>query len=68
MVYFQTQNPYLGKFWKVLQWNMFVIFMAIWSIERSNGIFNGHLVRFCGHLVIFGMFYREKSGNPARNT
>jgi hypothetical protein len=36
---------------------------------RPNGIFYGHLVNFCGHLGIFfsrfGMWYREKSGNPA---
>jgi hypothetical protein len=67
MVYFQTKNPNLGKFRRVL-------------IEDVS-IFNGHLVYlrpfdiFDGHLVYFvviwyispllGMLYREKSGNPA---
>jgi hypothetical protein len=45
MVYFQTKNHNLGKFWKVLQWKMLVFlgpfclfygqmvyFMAIWYI------------------------------------
>jgi hypothetical protein len=68
MVYFQTKNPYLGKFWKILQWKMFGIFRAILSISRPTGIFCGHLVQF---VVIwytftrFGMLYREKYGNPA---
>jgi hypothetical protein len=63
MVYFQTQNPYLGKFWKVLQWKMLVFlkpfclfygemvyFMAIWYSLWSFGI-------FCGHLVYFFKFW-----------
>jgi hypothetical protein len=29
MAYFQTKNPTLGKFWRVLQWKMLVYFMAI---------------------------------------
>jgi hypothetical protein len=32
MAYFQTKNPNLGKFWKDLQWEMLVYFMAIWYI------------------------------------
>jgi hypothetical protein len=43
MVYFQTKNPSLDKFCRVLQWEMFVRFMAdlkaIWY--------------FCGLLVYF---------------
>jgi hypothetical protein len=46
MVYFQTKNPNLGKFWKVLQWNMFGIFRAILSILLPNCIVYGHLVQF----------------------
>jgi hypothetical protein len=68
MVYFQTENPNLGKFWKVLQWKMFGIFRAILSISRPTGIFYGHLVHFVVIWYIFtrfGMLYREKSGNPA---
>jgi hypothetical protein len=32
MVYFQTKNPDLGKFWRALQWKMLVYFMDIWHI------------------------------------
>jgi hypothetical protein len=32
MIYFQTRNPNLGKFWRFLQWKMLVYFMDIWSI------------------------------------
>jgi hypothetical protein len=39
MVYFQTQNHNLGKFWRVL-----VYFMAICSILRPFGIVYGNLV------------------------
>jgi hypothetical protein len=39
MVYFQTKNPTLGKFWKVLQWKILVHFMDIWSILLPFGIF-----------------------------
>jgi hypothetical protein len=35
MVCFQTKNPNLGKFWRVLQWKMMVYFMVTWSILRS---------------------------------
>jgi hypothetical protein len=39
MVYFQTQIPKLGKFWRVLQWKMLLYFMAIWSILRPFGMY-----------------------------
>jgi hypothetical protein len=67
MVHFQTKNPNLGKFWKVLQWKMFGIFRAILSISRPTGVFYGHLVHFVVIWYIFtrfGMLHREKSGNP----
>jgi hypothetical protein len=60
MVYFQTENHNLGKFWRV--------FVDIQSIFLPFGIFYGHLIYvFCGHLVYFprcGLFYQEKSGSP----
>jgi hypothetical protein len=68
MVYFQTKNPTLGKFGRVLPWTMLVYFMVLWSIFRPVGIFYGHLAYF---LIIwyisprFGMLYQEKSGIPA---
>jgi hypothetical protein len=46
MVYFQTQNPSLGKFGRALQWNMSAYFVVIWSILWSIGIFDGQLVYF----------------------
>jgi hypothetical protein len=59
MVYFQTRNPNLSKFWSVLQWQILVYFMDIWSfyghlkyfmdiwsILRTFEIFYGHLVYF----------------------
>jgi hypothetical protein len=65
MVHFQTKNPYLGKFWRALQWQMLVYFVAIWSILLPFGNVCRHLVYFWpfgiflviwyifGHLVYF---------------
>jgi hypothetical protein len=54
MVYFQTNHPILGKFWKVLQtedigifYGDTVYFMAEWYI----------LWPFCGKLVYFFPFW-----------
>jgi hypothetical protein len=44
MVCFQTKNPYLGKFWRALDWKMLRSFMAIWNILRTYGKFYDHLV------------------------
>jgi hypothetical protein len=68
MAYFQTQNPYLGKFWRVLQWKMLIDVMPIWStlptaiwyVLSPLGIFYGYLV----HFFRFGMLSQEKSCNP----
>jgi hypothetical protein len=27
----QTKNPNLGKFWRALDWKMFIYFVAIWN-------------------------------------
>jgi hypothetical protein len=35
MVYFQTKNPNLGKFWRALDWTMLIYFMTIWNILRA---------------------------------
>jgi hypothetical protein len=62
MVYFQTKNPNLGHFCRVLQWKMLVYFMDIWSILRTIGLFYGHLVYFTdiwSILRTFGLFYRH---------
>jgi hypothetical protein len=34
MVCFQTIDPNLGKFWRILQWKMLVYFIDPWSILR----------------------------------
>jgi hypothetical protein len=64
VVYFQTKNPNLGKFGRVLQWKMLVYFIAVWSNLRPFGIIYGHLVYFMVMFSCFGMLYQEESGNP----
>jgi hypothetical protein len=56
MVYFQTKNPYLGKFLGVLLWKMLVCFIDTWSIVRPFGIFYGQLVYFVATWCIFSRF------------
>jgi hypothetical protein len=51
-VYFRTQHPNLGKFWRALDRRMLIYFMTIWYIWCWFGIFSG-----------FGIMYKEKSGN-----
>jgi hypothetical protein len=47
MVYFQTKNPNLGKYWSDLDWKMLIYFMAVCNILRALGIlYNDHLVQF----------------------
>jgi hypothetical protein len=53
MVYLHIKNPNLGKFWRALEWKMFLYFIAIlssFSIPISPR---------------FSMFYQEKYVNPA---
>jgi hypothetical protein len=38
MLYFQTQNPNYGKFWRALEWKMMAYFMVIWNILCPFGI------------------------------
>jgi hypothetical protein len=66
MVRFQTKNPNLGKFARVLQWKMMVYSMDTRSILRSLVIFYWHLVKFVEIWFILyrcGILYQEKSGN-----
>jgi hypothetical protein len=32
MVYFQTKDPNLGKFWRAFHWKVLVYFLAFWHI------------------------------------
>jgi hypothetical protein len=53
MAYFQTKNPNLGKFWRVLQRELVAYFIAFWFILWPFGIFCDHLVYF---IVIWYIF------------
>jgi hypothetical protein len=54
MVYFQTKNPYLGKFWRKLEWKCgYTYIVDIWPILRPFGIFHSHLVHFAVIWYIF---------------
>jgi hypothetical protein len=65
MVCFQTKNPNLGKFWRVLQWKIMVYFMDTRSILRSLVIFYGHLVHIVhGNFFPFWNFVPRKIWQP----
>jgi hypothetical protein len=72
MVCFQTKNPNLCKFWRVLRWKMLLYFMNTWStyftvfyyILWTFGIVRGNLVYFFPFWYIVTQ-NTEKSGNPA---
>jgi hypothetical protein len=55
------------KFWRALDWKLFIYLMAMWNILRTFEKFYDHLVHFVLIWNIFsgfGIMYREKSGNP----
>jgi hypothetical protein len=57
----KPKNPYLGNFWRVLQWKMFV------PILYGHFLFYGHLAYFPPFRYIFprfGILHPEISGNP----
>jgi hypothetical protein len=60
MVYFQTKNPNLGKFWSALERKMFVYLMTIWNNLWPFGIVCGHLVKFS----LFGLFGPRRIWQP----
>jgi hypothetical protein len=62
MVYFQTKNPNLSKFWEALAIEDVGILLAILSILRPNGILYGRLVHFV--VTFWHVVPRKKSGNP----
>jgi hypothetical protein len=57
LVYFQTKNSNLGKFWRALDWKIFIYFMDI--LEHFTGIWNIYdsLGTFCARLVHFFRFW-----------
>jgi hypothetical protein len=68
MVYFQTQNPNLGKFWRALEWKRLVASLAIWKLPIMAIWYI--LWPLCNLVAIwyicprFGTWCQEKSGNP----
>jgi hypothetical protein len=57
MVCFQTKNPNLGKFWRVLQWKILVYFITIRFILGPFANILWPFGIFCGHLVYFSPFW-----------
>jgi hypothetical protein len=53
MLYFQTKNPNLGRFWSALQCKMLVNSKAFWSILLPLGKAYGHLV----HSVVISVYF-----------
>jgi hypothetical protein len=71
MVYFQTKNPNLVKFFAGLAVEDVGIFYGHFVFFRPNGIFCGLLVHFEVIWYIyprFGMLYHETSGNPGSHS
>jgi hypothetical protein len=56
MLYFQTKNLKLGKFWSVLDWKLLIYFMSICNILRTFWIFYDHLAHFVFIWYIFLFF------------
>jgi hypothetical protein len=68
MVYFQTKNPNLGKFWRALDRKIWIYFWAILNISRIFGIFYDHLVHFVFIWYIFPVFVSHTKKNLATLT
>jgi hypothetical protein len=68
MVYFQTKNPNLGKFWMALKWKRLLYSLAIWTILRPFITYYvcpfGKLVAIWYIFQRFVILCQEKSGNP----
>jgi hypothetical protein len=67
MVYFQTKNANLGKFWGSSDWKMLIYFKATWHIIWTFGIFYDGLVHFVLIWYIysgFGMYVSRKIWQP----
>jgi hypothetical protein len=57
MLYFQTKNLNLGKFWRALESKMLVYFMVIWNILLPLVISSGHLVMLCHFVMLWPFWY-----------
>jgi hypothetical protein len=47
MVFFQTKNPNLGKFWRALEWKKLVYSMSIWTILGPFGYISSRFGTLC---------------------
>jgi hypothetical protein len=56
MVCFPSKYTHLGKFWRALDWKMFICLMSIRNILQAFGIFYDVFGTFCVHLVDFFRF------------
>jgi hypothetical protein len=57
MAFFQTKNPNLGKFWRVLRCKILAFFMNIWSILPPFWYILCSFGNFYGYLVYFSQFW-----------
>jgi hypothetical protein len=67
MVYSQTKNANLGKFWRALDWKMLIYVMAIWNLLQTFVYFMTIWYILCSLGIFFsgfGIMRQEKSGNP----
>jgi hypothetical protein len=55
--FFHTKNPYLGKFWRALEWTMLVCFMTFWNILRPFGKHNLWPFGIVFGNLSFGIFF-----------
>jgi hypothetical protein len=68
MIYFQTKNSNLGKFWRALEWKLWLCFMPICNILWPFGMYI--LWLFCNLVAIwyifpsFGILCQEKIWQP----
>jgi hypothetical protein len=64
MVYFQTKNPNLGKFWRVLQWKM-LSGNPYWTVEPKSTLYKEILLTNLRKLKLPKFYhtpYKDKSG------
>jgi hypothetical protein len=53
MVHFQTANPNLGNFWRVLEWKILVFYGHLAILQPFGKLNIWTFVIFCGNLVYF---------------
>jgi hypothetical protein len=67
-IFSKPKNPNLGEFWKFLRCWYFCHLVYLRTYFATKRYILWPFGTFCGQFVYFsrfGMFYREKSGNPA---